>query len=162
MSRISKFASGIASLVGLRDGGAIPGDFAETIAPTIEMRDLFLLNYREFFITDAVAAPAVGANFYATDLIVPPTELWYVWSYHITVTAGAGAACDACPGIILDGCPTLLPLSPYQAAAATQQCKTGTNTPFFAGPGSRFGALVRSVTLVPNIYGAAVYTRLRV
>jgi len=159
---IQQFPKGLASMLNLKQGGRTPQMLADSIAGVIDVETLYLLNDRTQTDINTGAAPAVGANFMTpTQLDVPANELWYVWSYVLVAVAGAGAAIDLAAGVRLDGNPIMAPVSPYGAAAANQEVRVnGVN--FWAGPGTRFGFLVRSVTLVPTVQAIVTLTRLRV
>lgn len=159
---VGKLSRGLASLLNLKERGRTPGVLADQIVQTIEGRDLFLLDSREFtgFFTNA--APATGFNFFTTRMAVPPGELWFVWHYIVVATTGAGVTVDLCPAINLDGVGAGAVIGDYQAAAASQSIRLGNMTPFWAGPGSDFGFVVRSLAGAPSIQGGAVITRLKI
>lgn len=158
---IQQFPKGLASMLNLKQGGATPRILADSIAGVIDVETLYLLNDRTQTAIFTGNPPAVGANFYTVQLDVPANEIWYVWGYCVVAVAGAGAAIDLAAGVRLDGNPIMEPLTEYAAAAANQEIRVN-GRGFWAGPGSRFGFLVRSVTLVPTIQGIVTHTRLRV
>jgi hypothetical protein len=166
MSTILKLPRGLISTLGLRADGRTPQQLADVIAGTFQTNDLFLLDTRETIITNTNAAPAVGANQYGgggTGVpLVPPGELWYVWHYFCSATAGAGAAIDLAPSANIDGLGTQVPLGGYVAVAATQNGRPKADDGFWAGPGTELGFVVRSVTLAPTVNGGVVFTRLKI
>jgi len=159
---IGKLSRGLSAALNLKERGRTPGVLADQLVETFEGRDLFLLDSREFtgFFTNA--APANGFNFYTSRMAVPPGELWYVWHYIVVATTGAGVTVDLCPAINLDGVGAGAVIGDYAAAAASQSIRLGNMTPFWAGPGSDFGFVVRSLVGAPSIQGGAVITRLKV
>lgn len=158
---ISKYAKALTSVLGLKERGQGPRDFSETIVGTIDVSSLYLLEDRQLILTTANVAPAVGSNGFPIPVAVPPGEIWFVWSYSVVCTLGAGAAIDMASSTGLDGLPYSAPLTPYVAGSATQAIKTGPIVPYFAAAGTSFEFLVRSVTLAPSVSGQIVITRLR-
>lgn len=159
---IGKLARGLAAALNLKERGRTPGILADQVVETIESRDLFLLDSREFtgFFTNN--APANGFNFFTTRMAVPPGELWYVWHYIVVVTNGVGVTADLCPAINLDGVGAGAVVGRYEASLASQSIRLGNDRPFWAGPGSDFGFVVRSLAGAPSVQGGAIITRLRI
>jgi hypothetical protein len=156
---ISKYAKGLPAILGLKERGRGIPVLSDILNATADIRDLYLLEGRETVNLTNIAAPAVGLNVFPE--IVPVGELWYIWSLAIAATPGAGAAIDMTVSAFLENLGTWNPRE-FVAAAATQHIRQTTVLPFWAGPGSTFGAAVRSVTLAPPISGSIVATKLRV
>lgn len=157
---ISKYAKGLPDLFGLKERGKGLPALADQLVAVSDARDLYLLNSREVVAFTNIAAPVGGMNFFTER--VPAGELWYVWNYSVGSAPGAGAAIDLAPGVNLDGLPLSWIIGDQLAAAATQTIQVSNRDPFWAGAGTFFGALVRSVTLAPAIAGAVLITRLKV
>lgn len=159
---VTNLAKGLNSLLALKQGGRGPSVLADTLAPTVELLQPYLLNLREYQSFGSQTLPVVGTNNYATTQVVPAGELWYVWAYLISASPGAGEACDFAPSVSIDGIPLSVPLVPYVSGSAGQDCRAASTTPFWAGPGTIFQFQCRSLTLQPDVFGAAIVTKLKV
>lgn len=159
---ITALPKGLNSLLSLKQGGRGPSVLADVAAPTIELLEPYLLNLREYASFGQQTLPVVGTNNYATNQVVPPGELWYVWAYLVSSSPGAGEALDFAPSIAIDGNPLSVPLTPYVTGAAGQDARAATTVPFWAAAGTIFQFQCRSLTLQPDVFGAAIITRLRV
>lgn len=159
---ITNLPRGLNSLLALKQGGRGPAVLADTVAPTVELLEPYLLNLREYVGFGQQPNPVVGSNNYATTQKVPPGELWYVWAYLVNATPGAGEAIDLAPAVAIDGNPLSVPFAPYVESTAGQDGRSACVTPFWAGPGTIFQFQVRSLTLQPDVFGAAIVTKLKV
>ena len=159
---ITNLPKGLNSLLALKQGGRGPQVLADTVAPTIDLTQPYLLNLREYVSMGQQTLPVVGTNDYATRVAVPAGQLWYVWAYLISASPGAGEACDFAPAVAFDGNPLSVPLTPYVAGTAGQDARAATLTPFWAGPGTIFQFQCRSLILQPDVFGAAIVTKLKV
>lgn len=159
---ITQQAKGLMSALLLKSSGIGPQSLSELVAPTFELRDMYLLNLREYVSMGQQPNPVLGTNNWSTKVTVPAGELWYVWQYLVQAAPGAGEAIDLAPAIALDGNPLSVPLVPYLSAAAGGDTRPSSTVPFWAGPGSIFQFQVRTLTLQPDVFGAAIITRLRV
>ncbi len=159
---IANLPRGLSSLLALKQGGRAPGVLADTVAPTIELLQPYLLNLREYVSMGLQTLPVVGSNSFNPAVSVPAGELWYCWAYLVAVSPGAGEAADIAPALAIDGNPLTVPLAPYVAGTAGQDARSATVTPFWAGPGSEFKFVARSLTLQPDVFGAAIVTKLKV
>lgn len=162
MFEITNYPKGLTSLLSLKQQGRGPSNLSETVAPIIDVTNMYLLSLREYVSMGSQPNPVVGSNNYPTPVVVPAGELWYVWQYLVSSSPGAGEACDIAPAVALDGNPLSVPLVPYVAAAANQDGRAASNVPFWAGPGTLFQFQARSLTLQPDVFGAAIVTKLRV
>lgn len=163
MSGISKFPYGITSILGLKDMGLTVREFAQTLAPTIDLTQLFMLNQRETIGNFSQPTPVLGANQFNPRLFVPAGELWYVWDYNITATTGAGEAIELACGINYEpGIGLTAIRGDYNNVLASQAGRIGCLQPFWAPPGTEFGFAVKSLTLAPDVFGGITITRLRV
>ncbi len=158
---LTKFPKGLTSLFGLRDLGKVPGSLSEELRGSIDVTQFYLLNDRELVTLSGVAALAAGSNNYAE--VVPPGELWYVWSFVVAVDPGAGAAATYRPQIAADGFAFGFPLSdgPYQVATANTFSRVSIDG-FWAPAGTIFSVHCFSQTLAPAALGRAVVTKMRV
>lgn len=85
--KIQRYATGLLSLLGLKTMGNNPGEFAEIIAPSFDLRDWFLFEKRELldgFLSwgAATSGSTVFAAMTTGDLVspIPADELWFVWN----------------------------------------------------------------------------------
>lgn len=160
---VSNQPRGLNTLLALFERGGAPAQLADTVSGTVDLREMYLLNLRQYHSFPIVAAPVVGNNFYGAPLdTVPAGELWYVWHYLIVSTLGAGEAIDFLPSFSPDGNDVSCPVGDFAAGTANQQVRSYARMPFWAGPGSRFNFIVRSLTAAPDVFGAVVVTKLRV
>lgn len=159
---ITALPKGLNALLSLRQGGLQPQVLADVVAPVIDTTQMYLLNLREYVSMGQQPNPVVGTNNYATSIVVPPGELWYVWAYLVSAAPGAGEAIDLAPAVAYDGNPLSVPVANYVAGTAGQDNRSATVVPFWAGPGTIFQFQVRSLTLQPDVFGAAIVTKLRV
>lgn len=158
---ISKYAKGVPSLLGLKDRGRGIPFLADSVVGTINVRDLYLLDTREYLEQAALAIAGVGPQYF-TNLRVPPGELWYVWEFSVSSSPGAGAAVDVAAAYNAEGLPQLANVGPYTAIAATQNGVSSSLRPFWAGAGTAFAGNVRSFTLAPTLYCGLLLTRLKI
>jgi hypothetical protein len=159
---ISKLPRGLTALLSLRDQGQTPQLLADQAVQVVESRDLFLLDTRELINVGLQTTPVVGANFFTPDAItVPAGELWYVWHYGVASSPLAGEAITFAAAVQMDGLPIMVPMTAYIAGAATQEVRIAA-AGFWAGPGSKFGFLVQTVTLAPDVNGFCVVTKLKI
>lgn len=150
---------GLPSLLGMKGGGA-PVQLNDSVVPTLDITQLYLLGDRQTVVFGNVTTPAVSTNFFSTNSIVPVGELWYVWDWVTFCSAGAGAACTYAPGVAKNGVMFQRTLS--LTVLATTRGSVPGPTPFWAFQGDQFGVVIDSVTLTPTINGAVLVTRLRV
>lgn len=159
---IGRYARGIMSLLELRSGGVGPQTFSEQVVGVVDLSTLYLLQAREVVTLGTQANPVVGNNVWAGDIPVPLGEMWYVWNYTASVSPGVGEAADIALAADIDGAGQFWScLSDYVSATANQNARAFMNGPFWAGTGTRFGFLCRSLTLQPDVGGSLTISRLR-
>lgn len=161
MLNISNLPRGLNSLLRVRELGQGLAQLEETVKCVVDLRDQYLLNLREYVSFPQVTTPVVGSNVFA-NAIVPAGELWYVWYYLVLSTLAAGEAIDLAASYAPEGNPLTCPVADYAAGIATQQVRSTARVPFWAGPGSEFSFVVRSLTAAPDVFGAMIVTKLRV
>jgi hypothetical protein len=155
---ISKYARGLTSLLDLKERGQGPRLFDDVVQGNVDLTQMYLLQGREGIFSSPIGAPVLGLN--TTNLIVPANELWYVHWMNATAVAGAGAAIDLAPGVVMDVNLTMQ-IGPYTAVAAGQQGRAVAQAPFLATPGCVFCFLARSVVLAPTCDISVFITRLK-
>ena len=161
MSVVTNPPRGLTSILGLNDMGRVPQNVSDTIVGTFGIEELCLLN-RELIVGSNNTSPGIGGLIF-TGSIVPPGELWYVWSAGVRTVAAAGesirlAACYTQSG-------ALLPSGPHRAigGAAAEAMGMAIGSGFWLGPGTGLGVIVEQetgATKALNWY--AVIVRLRV
>lgn len=156
---ISKYARALPSLLALKERGQGPHSFSDEVTGQIDLTPLYLLQDRETFLTNVVAAPVVGTNNFTT--VVPANEIWYVHQYFVGGITGGATSIRLCPACNFDGQATP-PLAPMQSAGFLEGVFVGATNPFWATPGSTFAFLVGSVVGATGCQGGLVVTKLRV
>jgi len=164
---ITNLPKGLISVLGLRDYGSTPPVLAAEVRLGLEGRDLYLLNSRTIVGFGTIAVPVVNSNVFVAAAgeidTVPPGELWYVWNAFAFANPIAATAIRLALSANLDGLNTTVPVGPYESAAALEAVRARTDFPFWASSGTRFGALVQSITGAPGaVTGFGVVTRLRI
>jgi len=164
MISIMRYAKGLTSLLDAKTGGRLPGDFAETIAGIVDVRELYLLNDRQFMSVPAITLPTVGANFFvngpsATEVaIVPPAELWYVWEYFVGITPAAGETGTIQPAWVLDTTGQTMPVGDSATATTGQAIRAYARKSFWAGPGSQMAFIPNALPCRPALHPPALIT----
>lgn len=162
MPTILKLPRGLSALLGLRAGGATPQDLADVVAGVVDFTPLYLLDTREWLQATIQPNPVLGTNSWGAAFVVPPGELWYLWHYLVSASPGAGEQIDIAPAFLPDGLPATIPLGDYVNGTAGQNTRSYLRAPVWCGPGTELAFLVRSLTLQPDVTGAAIITRLRI
>jgi hypothetical protein len=156
---ITNLPQGLIGLLQLRDYGATPQGLAPDLVATVDLTQQYLLNRRETVIATGVAAAIGGV---ATNLVVPPGEVWYVWEMLANTAPGAGAAARIAPAIQFVAAGVFHTVGPYQTVAANEDLKASmTDGPRYVGPGGVLAFNCQSQTLAPTVLVAAVITRLK-
>jgi hypothetical protein len=158
MHQIQTFPFGLQSLLDLK-GSDLPNLLGDSIQPTIDLTQNYLVNKRESIQFAALPANTIGYTQFP-DSVVPVGQLWYVWAYGITVAPGAGAAFTGRPGVQYG--PNGYGAGPLITLAASQADRGPATCPILLQPGDGFGFITVSSTLAPNVLGAAAISRLRV
>lgn len=135
---------GLISIFGLNDMGKVPNLLNEQISGTFDMSQLCLLN-REFISGSNATSPGLG-GIILTQSIVPPRELWYVWSAGLRSATAAGETLRVRPCFVQGG--ALLPAGPSAACGAAAAEQLGCPFPqgFWLGPDSGLGVIVEAET----------------
>lgn len=96
--RLQKSPLGLLGAFLLKTDGRNPADFGETVVPTTDVTDHYVLPQQEIArATVTITGPAVGAN---VGLTVPQGEIWRVWGASMFWIHAAGdAALLAAPRI---------------------------------------------------------------
>lgn len=166
MGNVTSYPAGLLDLLKVRDRGQMPADLGNAVAGVVDFTQFYLLNSR-IVRQDTQPGPTSGGfnvcnN--AGNLLVPAGEIWYVHSYLVAATIDAGEVLEMAAAIRLPGNVNQQLGDYYRADAATQAlCSSYSAQPFWAPPGSDFGALVSALTAAPSItlVAAAQVTRLR-
>lgn len=160
MAVVSQPPRGLISIFGLRDMGTVPSDLSGQIVGTFDISELCLLN-RELVVGSASTSPGAGGIIFSGNAVVPPGELWYVWTYGIRSAAPAGESIRLTPCIAMQG--AVIPIGDPRTAGASEQLAANAIGGFWLGPGAGFGCVVEAETgAAKNINWYASLVRLRV
>jgi hypothetical protein len=161
MPTIGNNPRGLVSLFQLATMGESPRQMAEQIVPTFDIEQLLLLN-RELLTGSNNTSPGIGGLIFSGS-IVPPGELWYVWS------AGVRAATAAGESLRINGAFTqfgaLLPAGDSRrcGGATAEQLGLPIGTNFWLGPGAGLGCVVEEESgAAKALNWYAVIVRLRI
>lgn len=163
MARLAGFAKGFLSLLDLQNFGTLPKELQDSVSPTIEMGDLYLLSKQSGFF-GSNAAPANGFNLLTAPAgivsAVPAAEVWRLHALSIIIAAGAGAAILATPAVRIDG--NAIPLAPLLPVAATEtRVQMSLAPPLWLNAGTELGFYAQGTTLAPVVAWQAIVSRLR-
>lgn len=161
MSTITNPPRGLLSLFGINDMGKVPTDLSGSLVGTFDISELCLLN-RELLLGSNNTSPGIGGLIF-TASIVPPGELWYVWSAGIRTATAAGESIRICPAYTQGG--ALLPSEQGRScgSAAAEQLGLPLGAGFWLGPGAGLGCIVEQETGAAKVLTwYAVIVRLRI
>jgi len=146
VSILHGFPKGLLSLVGSQAFGTNPKQLGDVVAPTIDLRDLYLLSVQSS-IAGSAAAPAAGFNLCLT---VPEGNVWRILAGGGIIVNGAGVTGDW--GLtIKPGGGSEVPLTSVIATAANQvRFLPLTNGPIWASAGTQIGLNGSALVGVPG------------
>lgn len=162
-------ARGLLGFLQLKSMGQNPAAIPDTIQCTLELRDwLFFTNSVLDTVTRSyawVAADGFSYFQYATPLVVPNNEYWFVSDYVITLpplAAGRFVGWAAYRDPVVPATRTVGPLVDHPPAAIANGLTHSTARDFWVAPGTTFGFLVGGATGVAaqTINGYLRYTPL--
>lgn len=165
MSNVTAYPTALLDLLKVRDRGQMPGDLSNVVSLSIEALPLYLNNQRETR-TDTQPGPtAAGFNVVNNtgQLLVPPGEIWYVHHYFVAATLTALQALHIAAAIRTPG-NVNAQLGPWdrQPVGAINLASSYAEGPFWAVPGTEFGAVIGVLTAGPmTLVATAHVTRLR-
>ena len=158
MSRLSGFPAGLLSLIGSQSFGINPKDLADTISPTMELGELYLLSKQEgkaIVFTAPVNGPNPGQG-----LIVPPGEVWRVHAGGFFISTGAGVQTDA--NLIVNLTGATIPISDsISVPASSVRMNAMKSAPFWLQSGGELGVMLASPVGVPTVSVSYIISRLR-
>jgi hypothetical protein len=158
---ISNLPRGLVSLFGLNTFGSAPNLMSNQIVPTFDIKELLLLN-RELLLGSNNTTPGLGGLIF-NQSIVPPGELWYVWSAGIRSGTLAGESLRINGAYTQSG--ALLPAGDSRSCGgvAAEQLGLPIGQNFWLGPGAGIGAIVEEETgLAKTLTWFMVIVRLRI
>jgi hypothetical protein len=162
--KTSNFPQGLLALLDAKSMGQTPSEVADSYAPTLECRELFLLN-RQVFIGSTNTAAVNNTTVRFAELTVPPGELWYVWAFDVqSASMGAGQALRMV-GQIANTSANAVAITQGRGAtgaAATEQILVSAPAPFWLTAGQALGYLAEQLTGAVNVTGHALVTKLKV
>ena len=164
-AQLGNFPKGLLSLLGLQNFGESPRLLSDTVSPVVDQGEQLLLNFQESLF-GANAAAANGFNaFAASDLVVPPGDVWRLIAFSVTVVAGVG--CTGRMGCSVrtngPGAGPRFPISnPVDWVASTTNWVCMTTPPFWLLPGYQLGVEVAQLVGGPPVLaGQIIFDRLR-
>jgi len=156
---IGNVPRGLVSLFGLNTMGQAPNLMNNQIVPTFDIEQLLLLN-RELLTGSNNSGPG-GIIFTAS--IVPPGELWYVWSAGVRTATLAGETIRISSAYQQSG--ALLPSGQWRefGSAVAEQLGMLIGANFWLGPGTSLGVIVEKETgAAKSLNWYAVIVRLKI
>jgi len=163
MIPITELPAGVTSLLKVRASGVLPRGLEDNVRLVMESFALYALNVRETIILTGGGVLTVGfAPMAAGNTLVPPGELWYCWLFTIHTFMNAGEA-GVYQCAIKEGAVGIMTGSDVRAGIVGANVGVTSNLgPFWARPGTQFGAQVTSVTLAPTMFGSLMVSKFRV
>jgi len=152
---------GLLALLDATAFGNAPPSLAEQIIPTLDLRELFLLNRPEVITGSIANVNAIGDVTTPTQFQVPVGELWYVWSLTVNALTLAGQTLSYAPALYFLG--NSQTVGEYVTSGPGESWKTLIKAPFWARSQSRLLIHVSRITGGPVVTTDlnAVVTRLR-
>ena len=157
---IGNIPRGLVSLFQLSTMGQAPNLMNNQIVPTFDIEQLLLLN-RELLLGSNNTSPGIGGIIF-TNSVVPPGELWYVWSAGIRSATLAGESLRINGAYTQQG--ALLPAGDSRqcGGAVAEQLGLPIGQGFWLGPGAGIGCIVEAETgLAKTLTWYMVIVRLR-
>jgi len=149
---------GFLGLLGLKNNGQNPAEMIDAVAPTIDIRENYLLGLRETILDDGVSRNlnAAGVVLGWPEFDVPGNEVWYVHDFTIIV--------DVAVGGVWIGKALHLERGTQYVHAGDKSGDVFANAQggiflaqvggFYALPGDMFAALTEQVVSPPGVPGA--------
>jgi len=162
---INRVPVGLLSLLGIRAGGQNPAVLEDQVRPVIDLTALYLASFIERNV-DSNNVTVVGA--FASNLIVPQGEAWYVHRYTIITSAalGAGQAFQIAPAYAFSfaGATRMLQLGPASNLGAVGDSVSAGALGFIAPPGAALGGIVHRIAAGPivGVLWNVEFTRLQI
>ena len=150
MPVIGAFAKGFLDLLGMQNFGEAPRELAYTVAPIVDLSELYLLSKQGAFfggtagnmVANFNACP--GAAPFAAGFVVPLGEVWRLHAANVIVVPAAGASGIFAPAIQVDGANLLLSSS-RSYVASTRAAQQMEASPMWLNAGSQIGVWAQDV-----------------
>jgi len=156
---LTRFASGISGLLGLRGDNLSPNTLNPELVGTIEMLPFFSAGFSER-VTSTAQNAANGNQTFAADLTVPPGEMWYLSEYGIVSTSDATGVATLTPALhLISGEPVAIGAPLAIVVSSTQLM--GMDRPHFLLPGDQLGFNCRGLTATISVHANARFVRMR-
>jgi len=159
---IQALAPGFLGLLGLKNNGALPPDFIDAVAPTIDLARWYLEGNRETIVTAGVDVDTL-ANFAFPEFIVPSSQVWYVHALTVQINVPAANAWQgSAVHFNRNGQPIRTGTWSSQGGAASSYIWTAAIGDFFMQAGDFAGVTTGSYTGAgpANAFGNIAITRL--
>lgn len=149
MSKISRIPAGLLGFLGIKNGGEYPQEIAKILAPTWELRELYL----EYGAQLGGATGSVNAAGYLAVATCPPGEVWCLHDIGCSFDVGAAEAWNGslCRSSTSGG--TTVPISASSSVPASTRVVTiAPHVPVYLTPGENLGLLTLAVTGTMDYY----------
>jgi len=153
---IQRFPTGLLDLLGLKATGQTPSILASQVQATLaDCVDYYLLNRRVQLSGATPIGLIANSNQPVNGLLVPATELWFVYNVSVRLTLPTGAGITArFWGTVTDQASPTLPLCLTEtaniAAIDQQQVCRVFERPHLFGPGTQFGVSSGAIVGAPG------------
>jgi hypothetical protein len=147
---IQRVPAGLLSLLGLKAGGVNPSVLSDTVQPMLDLSALYGVGAAQFL--------TVGGNvvvgLFASTLIVPDNEVWYVRNYTVYSNGalGAGVSAQWAPAYFLNvaGATRAFQVGPLSNLGAVGNfVSSAGDTPFLLPPSSTLGVIAQVIAAGP-------------
>lgn len=136
--------SGLLGFFNLKNSGRNPGVLLDSVGPSIEMRDWYFASQLDS-LTDTVSVTAAQATFAFVNLVVPPTEAWWVESATLIADVTVAQTLNlALAKLVSPPSGRVVIISPnqgYTTPAGGARIAIGGKCGFFLAPGSGFACV---------------------
>jgi hypothetical protein len=159
---IQRLPTGLLDLLGLKGSGKTPVELNEKVSATLaDCVDYYLVNRRTIITGNSAIAMTGLGNFAATGVLVPATEIWFVYACSCRlVGATAPATALSFWGTYTNPTATGFPIAATPIIAVGASDNGGRSTiyerPALFGPGTQWGISTGAATGVPGANGQII------
>lgn len=163
---INRYPRGLLALLGSKVGGVTPPAFGDQVAPVLELSQFYLADTTE---RSTVSGNLAATGLFASTIVVPDTELWYIQRYSVISGAalGAGQSLTMVASLTysLAGATRAQQLGPVSNAGGVGNfvsCKA--DQPFLAYPAQTLGCIVLVLAAGPvnGVLFSVEFSRLQI
>lgn len=158
---IAGFPAGLLDLIGSQNLGEGVREFENAFRGIVDVGELLLVSEQESIGTTTTALVNNSTNLtFPPAVQVPVGEVWRINQVSGVIAAGAGAAVNAVPIVVLGQ--FSMAIGPLVAVAATQtRFAYASEVPFWLPAGAWLSVYSSEMTLVPTCSMAVLFNRLR-